>query len=57
MAVSSPVENGSWVVESDKGLGEMLAGAMSRHGIFFPFLWFYCKENIAHSSLVIVIWL
>lgn len=27
-----------WVVESDKGLGEMFAGAMTRHCIFLPIL-------------------
>lgn len=46
-----PTENGSWVVESGTGLGEMLAEALSRHCIFLPFLWFYCKKNTAHSSL------
>lgn len=45
-----PCGKWSWVVESDIDLGEMLAGTMSRHCVCFPFLWFYCKENTAHSS-------
>lgn len=58
MAVPSPVGNGSLAVESDTGLGEMLAGARSRCCIFPPIFWFYFKENTAHRQQpVIVIWL
>lgn len=51
MAVPSPVENGSWAVEFEKGLGKMSARAMSRHCISLPIFKFYFKENITHSLL------
>lgn len=44
-------QDGSCAVESDKGLGEMLAEANSRCCTFLPIFWFYSKENTAHSSL------